>query len=415
MQDAFPIPNSINSERLLGSLRELGEIGALPTGGVSRLALSENDASGRRYVIGLMKEAGLQVRTDKIGNVIGRVDGTDPSLAPVMIGSHIDTVYGGGHFDGNLGVLAGVEIVNTILQSGWRPTRGIEVGFFTNEEGSRFSPDMLGSLVYVGDLSLDEALSQVDASGVSVAEELKTRSLAGPAPVPGPAPFAFLELHIEQGPVLDVERVDVGIVTAVQGISWRRLKINGVANHAGTAPMSMRTDAGFCAAQVIVKAREIGMKSAGKVVATVGFVSVAPNLVNVVPSSVEMTIDMRSQDDGCLARAVSEMEDFIEEKMTLEGCEYSLQEEVALKAHHFSSSIVDLLEGSARELGLSTMRMVSGAGHDAQVIGRIAPAGMIFVPSSNGISHNPAEHTDERDLVNGANLLLSGVTKLCQL
>jgi N-carbamoyl-L-amino-acid hydrolase len=177
----------------------------------------------------------------------------------------------------------------------------------------------------------------------------------------------------------------------------------------------MRTDAGFCAAQVIVKAREIGMKSAGKVVATVGFVSVAPNLVNVVPSSVEMTIDMRSQDDSCLARAVSEMEDFIEEKMTLEGCEYSLQEEVALKAHHFSSSVVDLLEDSARELGLSTMRMVSGAGHDAQVIGRIAPAGMIFVPSSNGISHNPAEHTDERDLVNGANLLLSGVTKLCLL
>ena len=415
LQDAFPIPTSINFERLLGTLRELGEIGALASGGVSRLALSEQDAAGRRYVIGLMKQSGLQVRIDKIGNAVGQLAGTNPDLAPVMVGSHIDTVYGGGDYDGNLGVLAGVEIVRTILQSGWRPTRGIEVGFFTNEEGSRFSPDMLGSLVYVGDLSLEEALLQVDSDGLSVADELEKHCLAGPTPVPGAVPFVFLELHIEQGPVLDGSGVDIGVVTAVQGINWRRLIIKGVANHAGTAPMSMRTDAGFCAAQVIVKARELGLRSAGKVVATVGFVSVAPNLVNVVPSSVEMTIDMRSLDDQCLARAVAEMEVFIEECLSSEGCVYSLVEEVALKAHPFSSWVAGLLEDSARELELSAVRMVSGAGHDAQILGRVAPAGMIFVPSINGISHNPNERTEERDLCNGANLLLSAVVKLSGL
>jgi N-carbamoyl-L-amino-acid hydrolase len=301
------------------------------------------------------------------------------------------------------------------LQSNWHPTRGIEVAFFTNEEGSRFSPDMLGSLVYVGGLSLDEALSQLDTDGLSVGGELERRALSGKADVPGIAPFAFVELHIEQGPVLDSSGLDVGIVTAVQGINWRRLHIKGVANHAGTAPMSMRTDAGFSAAQVIVKAREIGAKSAGKIVATVGFVSFKPNLVNVVPSSVEMTIDMRSQDDDCLAEAVAEMETFIANSLASEGCTYSLTEEVALEAHQFTGFVIDLLEESARELGLSFTKMVSGAGHDAQMLGRVSPAAMIFVPSIKGISHNPNERTESRDLVNGGNLLLSAVVKLSEL
>jgi len=411
----FAPPTSIDSERLLNSLRDLGLIGELESGGVARLALSDQDAEGRAWVIELMREVGLDVRIDQIGNVVGHLKGSNPDLAPVMIGSHIDTVYGGGNYDGNLGVLAGIELVRTIIESKYHPSRGIEVAFFTNEEGSRFSPDMMGSLVYVGDLSLKDALEQKDSGGVTVEEELIRGGLSGKSSVPGRSPFAFIELHVEQGPVLDHRGIDVGIVTAVQGINWRRLHIRGTANHAGTAPMSMRTDACLGAGQVIVKAREIGAESEGMVVATVGHLSLKPNLVNVVPSLVEMTIDMRSPDDNALMAAVLEMEVFIEKSLTSEGCEYSLVQEVALKAHQFSDSVVEVIEESAAELGLSSIRMVSGAGHDAQIIGRVSQSGMIFVPSVGGISHNPREHTEPSDLINGGNLLLASVLKLCEL
>jgi beta-ureidopropionase / N-carbamoyl-L-amino-acid hydrolase len=402
----------IASTRFLRGLGDLAKIGEIAGGGVCRIALTDDDCAGRDWVKSRMSQLGMSIRTDALGNVIGRYEGQDSARAAIMIGSHIDTVQTGGRYDGNLGVLAGLELVAALQEANHRPLRSIEVGFFTNEEGCRFPPDMMGSLVYTGELSLQEALSKTDAGGISVEAELTRLGLKGSAPVPGPVPYAFIELHIEQGPILDAENIKIGVVTAVQGISWQKLMLTGQSNHAGTTPMSMRKDAGLAAARIITAVRELVTDLGGDVVGTVGHLTLAPNLINVVPHHVELTVDLRSPIDAQLSEAEKRLSSIAQDICDVEGVSLSREQLVRLAPAHFAPEIIDVIEAGAKSLGISSRRMVSGAGHDAQVIGAIAPTGMIFVPSIGGISHNPAEDTLDDDLVAGAQLLLTTVVDL---
>jgi len=405
----------VNGQRVLTSIQTLGKIGAIDGGGVCRLALTDADFEGRQKVIEWMKELGLEIRVDSIGNVVGRYLGCDPELPAIMMGSHIDTVRTGGLLDGNLGVLAGLEIVRCFVEADFRPERSIEVGFFTNEEGSRFSPDMMGSLVYMGKLALGDALAVRDADGISVAEELERLGLVGDAAVPGVLPHCFLELHIEQGPVLDKEGCAVGAVHSVQGISWQKLRIAGQSNHAGTTPMSMRRDAGLAAFRIASGVRELVTQLGGDMVGTVGHITLGPNLINVVPNHVEMTVDLRSPVSSQLQEAEVLFEALFRTICAEENVEVERERLVQLDPVEFDLELVERIEMAAKNRGLRCRRMVSGAGHDAQIFAEAVPAGMIFVPSIGGISHNVTESTADADVVAGCQLLLDIVLELASV
>ena len=408
----------VNTERLLVRLDELGEIGRIdgPNGewGNARLALTDEDRHGRDLVVGWMHDLGLDVAIDAIGNVVATRPGSDPSLAPVMVGSHIDTVGTGGRFDGNLGVLGGLEVVETLEQARVSTERALQVAFFTDEEGSRFAPDMLGSLVYVGGLALEEALDLVAADdGARLGDELDRIGYAGPVPCPtATAPHVYVELHIEQGPVLEAEGITIGVVEGVQGISWTEIVIVGQSAHAGTTPMRLRHDPGYCAAAVTTYVRDLTRHLGLDQVGTVGRIDVYPNLVNVVPARVVMTVDLRNTDDRILREAESRLATFLEELAESEGVTISTTSLARFEPVEFDGGMVDLVEATARRLGHSTKRMPSGAGHDAQMLARICPTAMVFTPSVNGLSHNIAEFTEAVDIEAGANVLLQVVLEL---
>ncbi len=398
---------SIDRRRLLDRIGALAEIGAIAgTRGCSRLALTDEDRAGRDLVRSWMTDLGLDVRVDAIGNVVATMPGYDPRLAPVMTGSHIDTVASGGRYDGNLGVLAGLEVVEAVLSAGCSPPRPLAVAFFTDEEGARFAPDMLGSLVYVGGMPLESALEITDAGGATVGGELERIGYRGPAPVPGPAPHAFVELHIEQGPVLEDEGVTIGVVEGVQGISWTELTLRGQACHAGTTPMRLRRDPGLVAAEIATAVRRLTTEIGPPQVGTVGAVTFPPGLVNVVPSSVTMTVDLRNTDETALRRAEERLRDIVAATAAAEHVDVESRSLARFAPVDFDERVVALVERVAGRHGLSTRRLPSGAGHDAQMFARVCPAGMIFVPSVNGISHDVTEHTDADDLEAGANVLL---------
>jgi N-carbamoyl-L-amino-acid hydrolase len=394
-------------------LDALAEIGAIEGGGCSRLALTDEDRLGRDLVVSWLRDLDLDVRIDAVGNVIGTwtPPGSD-GRRPVLMGSHIDTVRTGGRYDGNLGVLAGMEVIQTVVESGVHTEFPLAVAFFTNEEGSRFSPDMLGSLTYVGGLPLEEALDIRGIDGTTVGEELLRIGYVGPHPCPGPAPHAYVELHIEQGPVLEAEAVDIGVVEGVQGISWTEIAITGQANHAGTTPMALRHDAGWAAAAVTTFVRDLARRLGPPQVATVGSLELHPGLVNVVAARATLTVDLRNTDQAVLERAETALGDFLEELAGAEGVTIATRSLARFEPVQFDASIVDLVEDTARLLGHTTRRLPSGAGHDAQMLARVCPSGMVFVPSAGGISHNPAEHTDPRQLVAGADVLLQVVLSL---
>lgn len=407
----------IDIGRLMARIDELGSIGAVhgPNGewGCARLALSDDDRDGRDLVAGWMRDLGLEVSVDAIGNVVGVRPGLDPSAAPVMMGSHIDTVRTGGRFDGNLGVLAGLEVIETLEREGIRTRRPIAVGVFTNEEGARFQPDMLGSLVYVGGLSLEEALDARDAAGARLGDELSRIGYAGPVPCPtASSPHAFVELHIEQGPVLEDAGITVGVVTGVQGISWTELTIRGQSAHAGTTPMRLRKDPGYVAAEITAGVRAIARQMGGTQVSTVGRIEMVPNLVNVVPSSVTMTVDLRNTDEELLRQAEQRFEHLVDRLAADEGVTVERRTLARFEPVEFDGSMIDRVERVAQRLGHSTMRMPSGAGHDAQMLARVCPTSMIFVPSVAGLSHNIAEHTEPSDLQAGGDVLVQVVLEL---
>ena len=392
---------------------DLASIGAIDGGGCARLALTDEDAAGRDLVVGWMHELGMTVTTDVIGNVIGTWN--VGAASPVMTGSHIDTVRTGGKYDGNLGVLAGLEVIQTLQESSYTPSRPISVGIFTNEEGSRYAPDMLGSLVYVGGLAIEEALNIVGIDGSRVGDELERIGYNGATPCPGLAPHAFVELHIEQGPVLEKTNVVIGAVTGVQGISWQEVTITGQSNHAGTTPMSMRRDPSFVAAKIAVFLRDLADRYAGHQVCTVGKVDLFPNLINVIPAKAVMTLDVRNTEEEILQRAENEITEFITSLALEENVVITSRQLARFEPVVFHPQVIDLVENAAIALAPSVTRMPSGAGHDAQMFARVCPSAMIFVPSVEGISHNPAEFTSPQDLVLGANILLQVLVDLSQI
>jgi N-carbamoyl-L-amino-acid hydrolase len=403
----------IDEKSLLGSLDALARIGAIEGGGCARLALGDEDKMGRDLVVGWMKALGLDVRIDAIGNVIGVRAGTG-KLAPVMIGSHIDTVRTGGRYDGNYGVLAGLEVVRALNAANRGTRRPIAVAFFTNEEGARFQPDMMGSLVYAGGLGLDRAYAATDREGFAVGDELRRIGYLGTIPPGALEPHAFLELHIEQGPILDEEKVRIGVVESVQGISWTEYTVTGVSNHAGTTPMRLRRDAGYLAASVNLFVRRLAREMGGHQVATVGSLSLRPNLINVVPNRAVFTVDLRNTDEARLEEAEARVAAHVAEVAKAERVEVKARVLARFEPVIFDAGLVDRVEHHARALSLSTRRMPSGAGHDAQMMQRLCPTAMIFVPSVAGLSHNVQEHTEPADLVAGAQVLLNLAVELAE-
>ncbi len=412
--DALAVDGARLADRI-DALAEIGPIvGADGSRGSARLALTDEDRRGRDLVVAWMHDLGLDVRVDAVGNVVATRAGRDPSLAPVMTGSHIDTVRTGGRFDGNLGVLAGLEVIEVLDHAGITTLRPLAVAVFTNEEGARFAPDMMGSLVYAGGLGVEEALDTVGIDGERVGDELARIGYQGSHPCPGPAPHAFVELHIEQGPVLEAEGITIGAVTGVQGISWQELTITGQSNHAGTTPLALRHDAGLAAAEVVVFVRRLARELGGHQVATVGRLDLHPDLVNVVPGRAVLTIDLRNTDEVVLKEAERRLELFLHELADREGVVITVRSLARFEPVTFDERVVGLVERTAARLGHSVQRMPSGAGHDAQMIARLAPTGMVFVPSRGGISHNPAEHTDQAELEAGANVLLEVMVALAE-
>ena len=403
----------VDGARLMRRLAALGEIGPIEGGGNNRLALTDADKEGRDLVVTWMHDLGLAVGIDEIGNVVGTRAGRE-SGPPVMTGSHIDTVRTGGRYDGNLGVLAGLEVVEVLEGAGITTRRPLAVGFFTNEEGSRFQPDMMGSLTYVGGIPLEEALDVAAIDGPTVGDELVRIGYAGPLPCPGPAPAAFVELHIEQGPVLEARDTTIGAVEGVQGISWQELTIIGQSNHAGTTPMSMRRDAGHAAAEIVTYLRRLADELGGHQVATVGRLDLHPDLVNVIPGRAVLTVDLRNTDPAALADAEAALADFCEELERKQGVEIRSRSLARFDPVTFDPDTVSLVEKTAERLGYSVHRLPSGAGHDAQMMARVCPAAMVFTPSRGGISHNPAEHTDPEHLEAGANVLLQVLLELAE-
>src|SRR6266550_2427419 len=401
----------IDLDRLLGRLDAFNRIGALPGGGNCRLALSDEDRAGRDLLVRWMRDLGLAVTVDAIGNIIG-VRGGGEDVAPVMFGSHIDTVGTGGRYDGLYGVLAGLETCQALDDAGRATRRPLALVAFTNEEGSRFPPYAMGSLVFVGGLALEDAYAVRGIDGTTVGEELRRIGYAGDARPGFLKPHAYLELHIEQGPILENEGRAIGAVEGITGLSWTEVSITGRSAHAGTTPMDLRRDAGYAAGEIAVFVRRLARGLGDQQKGTVGRIELYPNLVNVVAERAVLTVDLRNIDKELLQQAERQLGEFLDR--------LAAQEQVAIKTRSlarfdpvaFPSAMVSLVEMTAQELGLACRRLPSGAGHDAQMMARLCPASMIFVPSAGGLSHNVGEYTAPDQLHAGASVLLNAVLRL---
>jgi N-carbamoyl-L-amino-acid hydrolase len=403
----------VDGDRLMKRLDELAKRGAREDGGCNRLAFTDADKEGRDLVTSWMRDLGMKVSIDAIGNAVALRPGLEDG-PPVMVGSHIDTVRTGGRYDGNYGVLSGLEIVQTLKDAGMTTRRPLAVAFFSNEEGSRVAPDMMGSLVYVGGFGLEQAHEAVTIDGKRVGDELDRIGYRGDAPIPGPVPYAYVELHIEQGPVLEAEGFRIGAVTGVQGISWTEVTVRGQSNHAGTTPMSYRHDAGYVAGEAAAFVRRLTKEMGGAQVGTVGAITLEPNLVNVVAQKAVFTVDLRNTEEKLLQSAEARLDEFLGKIADAEGVQISTRRLARFEPVDFDPRVISLVEETALTLGANVRRLPAGAGHDAQMLARVCPSGMIFTPSVKGLSHNPREHTDPADLELGANVLLQIVLTLTE-
>jgi len=401
----------IDRTRLERSIDELGRIGGTPRGGLNRLALTEEDRRARDWMVARMREAGLRVSVDRMGNIFGERPGAEP-LPPVLVGSHLDSVPTGGRYDGQLGVLCGLEVVRALNDAGLRTRRPVTLVIFTNEEGARFQPAMIASGVLAGRIALEDAYNARDRDGVRLVDALERIGYLGPEPC-APRPFrAYLELHIEQGPILEEEGLSVGVVEGIVAISWSRLTIHGVQDHAGPTPMRTRRDALVAAAEVVTGVRRIARELGGELVTTVGRLDVSPNIVNAIPGRVSLSVDMRDPQDATLERARALLDRVVAEACAREGVTYELEHYWRVPATRFDPEVVATVERAARAVGARYRRMLSGAGHDAQYMATLGPAGMIFVPSRGGRSHCEEEFTPMDDIEVGARTLLHAVVEL---
>lgn len=395
----------INGERLWDSLMALAEIGATPKGGCCRLTLTDLDRQGRDRVIGWAKEAGLSVTIDQIGNVFMRREGRNPALAPIVSGSHIDTQPTGGKFDGNFGVLAALEVVRTLNDAGLETDAPIEVVFWTNEEGSRFVPVMMGSGVFAGVFPLENVYAATDADGKTVRQELEKIGYVGPQ-TPGDHPIgAYFEAHIEQGPILEDEEKIIGVVEGVLGIRWYDCVVTGQESHAGPTPMHLRKDAMQVATHIMQEVVAIaGRSEQGR--GTVGMVQVYPNSRNVVPGEVKFSIDMRNISDDAVDDMDAQLRAFIADLSANTGLAIALTGVSHYPAAPFDVDCRAAIAKAADALGYPARPIVSGAGHDAVYMSYLAPTGMIFIPCKDGISHNEIEYASPEHVAAGANVLL---------
>jgi N-carbamoyl-L-amino-acid hydrolase len=397
----------INGERLWRSLMDLARIGATPKGGVCRITLTEADRQGRDQFVRWATEADLAVRSDEIGNIFARRRGTEPSALPVMMGSHLDSQPTGGKFDGAYGVMAGLEVVRTLNDLGIRTRAPVEVASWTNEEGSRFVPTLMGSGVFAGVLPLKEILNQKDVDGITVGEALAGIEYSGSGtshPV-----GAYFEAHIEQGPVLEDTKTTIGVVQGALGQRWFDVVFSGQDSHAGPTPMHLRKDALIAASRLVLEVNRIATTYPDYARGTVGHMRVKPNSRNVVPGEISMTVDLRNATDATLARMQQDLEKSAQAIAAQCRVGLELKEVVYFAPCAFAPELVDLVRKSAQDLGHSHRDIVSGAAHDAVYLARVAPTAMIFVPCEAGISHNEIENARAEDLAAGCDVLLGAV------
>jgi len=400
---------SINSDALWNDIMTTAQFGGTPKGGIKRLTLTPEDAQVRAWFKTTCEALGATVTADSMGIQFARIPGTDPSLKPILIGSHLDTQPTGGKFDGIVGVLGGVAILRALHETGHKTRHPIEIVNWTNEEGSRFAPAMLCSGVFAGLFTENYANTRLDRDGTSFADALKSIDAAGEEPCGQHPVAAYFELHIEQGPILEAEEKTIGIVTGVQGMRWYELTVTGQDSHAGTTPMSMRADALQAAARLIASVQDIARAHGPDAVGTVGLVECKPNSRNVVPGEIFFTADFRDPEDETVRR----MEDAFRQDIVALSEEYKV--DIAFEqvwdspSVKFAPPLIEAVETAARDLSLPARKIVSGAGHDAAYLARIAPTTMIFVPCAGGLSHNEAESATRSDVADGATVLLRAV------
>ncbi|WP_020393516.1 Zn-dependent hydrolase [Thiolinea disciformis] len=396
----------VNGERLWDSLMELAQIGATPKGGVCRLTLTDLDKQGRDLVLKWAQEAGMTITIDKIGNGFMRRAGRNNALPPVVTGSHIDTQPTGGKFDGNYGVLAGLEVVRTLNDYKIETEAPIEVAFWTNEEGSRFVPVMMGSGVFAKAFTLEHAYAAKDTEGKTVQGELERIGYIGEQE-PGDHPIGtYFETHIEQGPVLEDNDKTIGVVQAVLGIRWFDCTVVGMEAHAGPTPMHLRKDAMQGAAEIMQEIVTCALRHAPHGRGTVGMVHVHPNSRNVIPGTVKFSIDLRNHTDELVDQMADEVKAFAAAVAERRGLEIKIEMVSSYPAQPFHPDCVNAVAKAAEKLGYSNMPAVSGAGHDAVYMARLAPSGMIFIPCKDGISHNEIEDAKPEHITAGCNVLL---------
>ena len=395
----------INGDRLWASLMEMAKIGATPKGGVCRLTLTDLDKQSRDLFVQWCKDAGCTVKVDQMGNIFARRTGRNNSLAPVGTGSHLDSQPTGGRFDGVYGVLAGLEVIRTLNDHGIETERPVEASVWTNEEGSRFAPAMVGSGVYAGVFSLAYGHSRTDQQGKTIGEELKRIGYLGAETMGNRPVHAFFETHIEQGPILEAEGQTIGVVTDAQGQRWYELTLTGQESHAGPTPMPVRRDALLGAAKVIQLVNQIGLNHAPVAVSTVGMINSYPNSRNVIPGKVFLTVDFRCPDNAELLKMDGELKAGVAKIATESRLEHDLKQIFQYDCVHFDESCVQMVRAGAEALGYSTRNIVSGAGHDACYMSTVTPTAMIFVPCIGGISHNEIEDAKPEWIEAGGNVL----------
>ena len=398
-----------NMKRLWDAHMKMAHFGATPKGGMGRLALTDDDKQARDLFVRWSEEAGCEVRIDTVGNIFARRAGRDANALPVMTGSHLDTQPLGGRFDGILGVLSGLEIVRTLNENGVEHEKPIDVVCWTDEEGSRFGAGCVGSNAFVGRRSVEETLKMSDDTGKSIGDELKRIGYAGSEPVGGFNVDSFFEIHIEQGPILENEGIQVGAVEGAQASTGYMVTVTGEEGHAGTLPMALRKDAMHGAARMIDAVDNVAFHFDPHPVITVGHLRVRPNSRNTIPGQVMFTIDSRHPDDGTLAAAGRMMIDACERIAAERGLEVGIEKTSHRDAVTFNHKCVDAVRVASEILGISCMDIFSGAGHDAINMTHICPSGMVFIPCENGISHNEMENARPEDLAAGTDVLMHAV------
>jgi beta-ureidopropionase / N-carbamoyl-L-amino-acid hydrolase len=405
----------VDGTRLWHSLMEMAKIGATPKGGVKRLTLTDLDGQSRKLFRKWCEAAGCSITVDEMGNIFARRPGADDTLAPVMMGSHLDTQPTGGKFDGALGVLGALEVVRSLNDLNIRTRRPIEVANWTNEEGSRYAPAMIASGVFAGVYTKELAYACKDGDGKALGDELERIGFKGDEPVGAHPVHAFFELHIEQGPILEDESIDVGVVTHGQGQRWYEIRLTGFESHAGSTPMPRRKDALLGAARIVELVNAIGLSKAPLGVSTVGMLNSYPNSRNVIPGEVFMTCEFRHPADATLSEMDAALREGVESIAKKIGLTYDLKQIFYYAPVPFDPDCVEAVRRAAKHFGYSHRDIVSGAGHDACYMARVAPTSMVFTPCVDGISHNESEDIKPDWATAGANVLMHAVLEKAEI